>query len=212
MWEIPSYVVMLDGGSAKQTGFDYNMWTWSSMSANDFRDVMIENLNLRYNGNRAPFFMGSHTNYYSPETNDAHGPAPYFGEMRTAVEEFIDYALSLPDVRMVRGIDIINWMRDPVALAGTNIAGKNSKNAVFAGQLAIRSLSNSKISFIAPKAGTYKLGVYSSNGRQIASIADRHFHAGLNNVSWNRRSLSKGMYFVSVRGNNEKLSHSLVVD
>jgi hypothetical protein len=209
MWEIPSYVVILEDGS-KQTGFDYNMWTWSAMSPDRFVEIMKANLDARYNGNRAPFFMGSHTNYYSPEPNDAHGPAPHYAEMRTAIEEFIDYALSLPDVRMVRGIDIINWMKSPVALGGTNAAF--NKTASRANELALNSVTPSNITFSVPKTGVYKLGVFSMNGRNISSIADRKFNAGVNKVTWSGNNLSKGMYFVSIRGNNEKYSHRLVID
>jgi hypothetical protein len=62
------------------------------------------------------FFLlwGAHTDYYDtkytfPENADT-------SERQAAIEEFINYALSKPEVRVRPYIDVLNWMKNPEPL------------------------------------------------------------------------------------------------
>jgi hypothetical protein len=67
----------------------------------EFLAILKYTLDLRLEGNRAPFMVGGHTALY---------PAIDPGRRR-AIEEFIDYALSKPEVRFVTPLQLIGWMR-----------------------------------------------------------------------------------------------------
>ena len=89
--------------SGKITGYDYNLLEMAKVSGNEFLAILKHSLDLRLEGNRAPFIFGGHTELYplaSPER-------------REALEKFIDYALSHPQVRFVSTTHLIDWMRNP---------------------------------------------------------------------------------------------------
>lgn len=119
LWEVPVYALMvppalqekvrkLDPGmdQAKITGFDYNLWTLYQLEPEEFTQVLNYNLDLALAGNRAPFTFGTHSDDYG-----AMNPG-----RRKALLDFIDYALSKPEVRFVGPNRIIDWMKAPRGL------------------------------------------------------------------------------------------------
>lgn len=137
LWEIPLHVFMVpkdercgqygvaeglrqrvhdgiasDGGwewpieSGKLTGLDWNVFEQARLSGGDFLAILKHTLDLRLAGNRAPFMVGGHTQLY-PESEPVR---------RAAMEAFILYALSKPEVRLVTPQQMLQWLRDPVAL------------------------------------------------------------------------------------------------
>lgn len=134
LWELPTYILLLppdevaeeygfepglrvkvndakpyiEGSEWKMTGFDYNLWYTDSaapmLEPNEFLAVLKYNLDLRLAGNRVPFMLGAHIDEYTTE------------ERRGAIEDFIQYALSKPEVRIVSFKKIIDWLNNPVAL------------------------------------------------------------------------------------------------
>lgn len=106
--KINGYKSYLEGSDWKITGFDYNLWFTDSeepmMTPAEFTGVLKYNLDLRLSGNRAPFMLGAHIDLY--ET----------AERREALEAFIEYALSKPEVRFVNMSQILAWLNDPVAV------------------------------------------------------------------------------------------------
>ena len=92
--------------SAKITGYDYNLLEMANLSGPEFLTILKYAFDLRQAGNRAPFIFGGHTALYPLSRPDR----------RKALEEFIDYALSHPEVRFVSPIELIEWMRDPEPL------------------------------------------------------------------------------------------------
>jgi peptidoglycan/xylan/chitin deacetylase (PgdA/CDA1 family) len=100
----------------KITGFDYNLWNNAELSKEEVLGILKYNLDLRLKGNHAPLMFGAHTQYYTQAWADAHSPNANYLEMRAAIGEFIDYALSKPEVRIVPAKDIINWCTNPVPL------------------------------------------------------------------------------------------------
>ena len=140
LWELPNHLLMVPKDSEcakygikkglwkrikekipyldshKITGFDYNLWSYAKLSKKEVLGILKYNLDLRLKGNRAPFMFGAHTQYYTQEWVDAHNTNATYQEMRAAIREFIDYALSKPEVRIVPAKKIIEWCTNPVPL------------------------------------------------------------------------------------------------
>jgi len=115
LWKrIKNKIPYLDGH--KITGFDYNLWSNAQLNKAEVLGILKYNLDLRLKGNRAPFMFGAHTQFYTQEWADTHAAKATYEEMREAISEFIDYALSKPQVRIVPAKDIINWCTNPVPL------------------------------------------------------------------------------------------------
>jgi len=67
----------------------------------DVFNIYKENFDMNYNNNRAPFGVFLH--------------APWFTDKNTrALNQFMDYAMSLPDVWAITTRQLIEWMKDPV--------------------------------------------------------------------------------------------------
>ncbi len=140
LWELPNCVLMIPKNSEcakygikkglwhrmkkelpyldghKITGFDYNLWSDAKLSKAEVLGILKYNLDLRLKGNRAPFMFGAHTQYYTDDWAQVNAPNATVQQMREAITEFVDYALSKPQVRIRPAIDIIRWCQHPVAL------------------------------------------------------------------------------------------------
>ena len=103
-----------DVDSGKITGFDYNLWVSFRMTKAEFLATMKYTLDLRLAGNRAPFMFGAHPDTYSSKYTAV--PNASLEERQQAIEEFLDYALSKPEVRVVPNQEILSWVRNPVPL------------------------------------------------------------------------------------------------
>jgi peptidoglycan/xylan/chitin deacetylase (PgdA/CDA1 family) len=135
LWELPVYAVIVppddqaarygiapglrnrlkaiqswfDTESGKITGFDYNLWVSFRMTKEEVLATLKYSLDQRLRGNRAPFLIGTHTDYYSSKYTAAPSATPR--QRQEAIEEFIDYALSKPEVRVVSQKKVLDWMR-----------------------------------------------------------------------------------------------------
>lgn len=104
---------MIEGGwdwtdeTPKITGMDWNVFIQAKLDGADFLAILKYNFDLRMAGNRAPFMVGGHTALF-PDTEP---------ERRAAMEAFIDYVLSKPEVRLVTPQQLVEWLRQPMALA-----------------------------------------------------------------------------------------------
>ncbi len=108
------YQDWFDVESGKITGLDYNMWVQFRMTKAEFLATLKYTLDLRLQGNRAPFMFGAHTDYYSskyPAVQNATLEA-----RQEAIAEFLDYALSKKVVRVVPMTQILEWVRNPAPL------------------------------------------------------------------------------------------------
>lgn len=92
--------------SGKITGYDWNLLEMAMLSGEDFLAILKYSLDQHLKGNRAPFVFGGHTALYPLSKPDR----------RKALAGFMDYALSHPQVRFVTPLQMIEWMRNPVAL------------------------------------------------------------------------------------------------
>jgi peptidoglycan/xylan/chitin deacetylase (PgdA/CDA1 family) len=99
------------GGSGeptdKITGLDWNVLEAAKCDGPEFLAILKYTLDRRLAGNRAPFMVGGHTALYPADKPDR----------RRAMEDFIAYALTKPEVRFVTGQQLVGWLRAPRALA-----------------------------------------------------------------------------------------------
>ncbi len=120
LWQMPAYPVFRTNGKV-MTGFDYNMWFPAAMTRAEFTNTLKHTLDLRLSGNRAPLLFGAHTGEYTPYSGTQPSGEPDAMQRRAAIEDFIQYALSLKVngqqvVRIVSYSDILDWMKNPVPL------------------------------------------------------------------------------------------------
>lgn len=221
-WELPNHVAMIptveqakkygvnhsiketiiknikwfDSTSNKITMFDYNLWVQAKLSNQEVLCIMKYNLDLRLQGNRAPFMIGAHSEYFHSNKNTSCPAAPDALDRQKVFEEFIEYALSKPDVRVVRPIDIISWCRDPKPLTGTSITQSSATTIQYSFTTTPEGFTLSAPSLRENKK--VKVALYSLLGRELMS------HNGV--VTNNKitipvaKQLSAGMYIISVDG------------
>ncbi|MBN2803862.1 MAG: hypothetical protein JXR91_12280 [Deltaproteobacteria bacterium] len=129
LWEMPVGEFMPEGSWSGVTGFDWNVWCQKKMSKDDAVKLWMDSLKLRMEGNaslyiepnRAPFFIGVHTDIYSEFNDDANtNCSETWTSRRSALEEFITQALAYnKDVRIVSYNEVVSWMQRPIGLDGT---------------------------------------------------------------------------------------------
>jgi hypothetical protein len=106
------------------TALDYNIWKAYGATQQppldpppDFCKTLKFTFDQRYNGNRAPFSAGMHSDNYSlfnKPNDDLYGKDGKF--RRAALKCFVDYIQTKPDTRIVTFKQVIDWMRDPKPL------------------------------------------------------------------------------------------------
>jgi hypothetical protein len=69
---------------------------------------------------------------------------------------------------------------------------------------------NTSISFSLPKAGEYSLKIYNVAGQVVSNINGRG-QVGINNVSWNSRNTSNGVYFYQLNAAGKTATRKMVV-
>ena len=120
-WETPENVFWVPPHLQDKYGVRAGIcdWNWinqSNIPPNEWVEIFQYTLDLRIQSNRAPLHVCIHgqlygiETYYPPETVDA------ITARREALLEMLDYALSQAAVRVVAPMDVINWMRNPVAI------------------------------------------------------------------------------------------------
>ncbi|KMQ52967.1 chitin deacetylase [Chitinispirillum alkaliphilum] len=130
LWELPCYNYALPpglrgkAGASSIPGLDYNVWTHkkyggAEFTSPEFTEILKYNLDQRIHGNRAPMLVGLHADIYSDIKNKDYPRSGTARERQLAIENFIAYAIgTYPEVRIVRAVDVISWMRNPAALGG----------------------------------------------------------------------------------------------
>lgn len=114
--KIKSNQKWFDTSVGKYTMFDVNFWNNAKLNDKDALAIMKYNLDLRLASNRAPLMIGAHSENYASKTNASFPNVPAARDRQVVIEEFIKYALTKPEVRVVPGKDIIEWCMNPVAL------------------------------------------------------------------------------------------------
>ena len=111
--------------TGKMVGMDITMVLDAQMSKAEALATLKYTLDQRLAGNRAPMIFVGHTHVYEAGWN---GNAPNVSDLtqrRGIIQDFVNYALSKPDVRIRPVTDIVTWMKTPVPL-GTCTAETNA--------------------------------------------------------------------------------------
>lgn len=103
--------------SGKMTSFDWNLFFEFHLTKKETLATLKYSLDQRIAGNRCPFTFGAHSEIYSHNFQKAKNITVQ--ERKEVLEEFIDYALSFPFVRLVSAIELLTWLENPVALTET---------------------------------------------------------------------------------------------
>jgi peptidoglycan/xylan/chitin deacetylase (PgdA/CDA1 family) len=118
--ELKKRVDYFNPEDGKITGFDWNLWTAFSMTKKEVEAVLKYTLDLRLKGNRAPFLIGMHSDMYNSKyknNNDSDNQVvENYIQCQEAIENFINYALSKEEVRIVPIKSVLVWMNNPISL------------------------------------------------------------------------------------------------
>ncbi len=112
--KIKTKISWFDEADGKIPCFDYNLFYEYGLNRKEVLAVLKYSFDLRYNGNRAPFQLGGHSDIYSNKY-PISGAADYL-ERQWVIEQFVDYVLAKPDTRIVPARYIIQWCRNPIPL------------------------------------------------------------------------------------------------
>jgi hypothetical protein len=104
--------------SGKITGVDYTLLIEAGVTGDEMRAILEYNLDLHLSGNHSPLVFVAHSHLYAFSTPEDDPDTPSDAERKArwkGLTEFIAYALTKPEVRVVAGKDIIEWMRAATA-------------------------------------------------------------------------------------------------
>ena len=96
------------------TGFDWNMWHDAELDAEQTVRSLMHTLYRNLGGNRAPFTVGVHSQYYFTQRGNDF-PKILQNKRRDSFEEFVGRASRLKDVFFVSADMVIRWMQNPVS-------------------------------------------------------------------------------------------------
>ncbi len=201
LWEIPVYTVgENDLMWPPITGFDSSVLTQANGSK---YELMLKNsidYRMKPGGNRAPLTVGLHSDTYA-ESNPSgtnYDDALDLAGRKAALTNFIEYALTFPEVRFVTAIQLIEWMRNPIPLgrtAGTSIQNVKTVNGIAP---SIRSEGNS-LSLTVPQSGNYSVSIVNALGRVVGKESISALKGATNMLS-STDALSTGVYFYTIAG------------
>lgn len=193
MWEMPVYQ-FTDG----TTGFDYNAWT-GGLSGSAYCSKLKSNLDHRLSTNRCPMLIGVHSDYYASTNTDFDKlVSAKLAARRQAIADFITYALTKPDVRIVAYVDAINWMRKPVGLGQTKVSA--AQNHGVSGEQRISVTNSGLIKISVPFHGIYAVSIYTQSGKRILHAPGKYYTAGDYTNALPLQICAGGLYVITVRG------------
>lgn len=123
IWEFPVYTFNqpdpTDPAKVKTrvTGFDFNLF--KALSCADALTTLKFSFDQRRSGNKSPFSMNLHSDYYSAINNpnvDKEFTCKDHTNRQKVLTDFIEYAQGFADTRFVPFVKVIEWMRSPKAL------------------------------------------------------------------------------------------------
>lgn len=180
-----------DAANGKITGLDYNLYYFQEYNLNkaEALGVLKYTLDLRMQGNRAPFLLGVHSQYYNDVWNSNSPNIASSADRRAVLEEFVSYALeTYPDVRVTTMKNVMEWCRNPVALRSGGTA-TSAKAVAKKQQLAIQG---NRVRLNSNRPITMEL--FSLSGQKIASKEVGSFN-GI--CQWRvNQGIAKGTYIV----------------
>lgn len=98
----------------KVPGLDSSLFDQFKMSKNEALAVLKYSLDQRLKGNRVPFTLVGHSGMYSNKYQKLDKTTAE--SRREVLKEFLEYALSKPDVRVVSAAQLLAWLSLPESL------------------------------------------------------------------------------------------------
>lgn len=123
-----------DTQSGKIESGDYNLFYMAGLSGPEVLAILKYNLDMRLAGNKAPMTFLAHSTHYDDQFDLWVPTQSNAEERRKALSDFLDYALSKSDVRIVSHLELVNWMEDPQALPPKCDAEKWQSEHAYANQ------------------------------------------------------------------------------
>jgi hypothetical protein len=100
--------------SAKIYGGDYTLLIDAGVTGDEMRAILEYNLDLHLSGNRSPLIFDAHAHLYAFSTPDDNPDTPTDADRKArwqGLTDFITYALTRPEVRVVTMGDVLVWMQ-----------------------------------------------------------------------------------------------------
>jgi hypothetical protein len=108
------YPSIYDGARGKIAGLDYTLLMDAKVTGDEMAAILAYNLDLHLAGNRSPliFIAHSHLYAYSSPDDNPDTPSPAERDARwKGLTDFINYAMSKPEVRIVATRDVLAWVQ-----------------------------------------------------------------------------------------------------
>jgi prepilin-type processing-associated H-X9-DG protein len=232
LWELPNHVIMIppdnqcgqygvdhsiknviiqnidwfDANSNKFTCFDYNIWAQAKLNKAETLALLKYALDLRLQGNRAPFMIGAHSDYFH-KGKDTDCPSITLKDRQEVFEEFIAYALTKDVVRIVPAIKIIEWCRNPVALGQTGTISHNRHSLKKTAIGVIKNIIQFHFSQV-PEGTAVPVRLFNLKG---AMIAEKNIAIDNNKkAEWNTGVIAGGLYVLQIHG-KEIINHPVTL-
>ncbi|ERP31924.1 polysaccharide deacetylase family protein [Chitinivibrio alkaliphilus] len=190
----------------KITMFDYNLWAQAGLNNEEVLAIMKFTFDRRMEGNRAPLMIGAHSEYFHHDKDGSCENASDTRGRQKVFEDFLEYALSHPEVRVVRPIDIISWMRNPVPLEGDFETSVSQESFRESGSISAEVVSEGfHINHGASLPTTrINISLYTVQGRRITQdVVD--VQSG--SFMWNPDiSLTPGAYILQINGTPHRVN------
>ncbi len=193
--------------TGKIRGLDYDMFVDAKMTKAEFLACLKYSFDLRYNGNRSPMVFGTHSDQYATNADGWEAPNATVAERQQAIEEFIIYALTKEETRVVSAKQLMDWMRDPVALEGTFI----QNNSFIQDKMVSITVNGGRMLFDGLALGKIaSIKLYSAQGRCTAVVSSVTIDKG--HFIWKPESyLARGVYTVKIDTGRNKVFKRIIV-
>ena len=161
--------------TGKLVGMDITMFLDARMTRAEVVATLKYTLDQRLasGGNRAPLVFVGHTHVYQSAW-DGTPNVPSLADRRGAIQDFMDYALSKPEVRIRPVADIVAWMNNPVAL-GSSAAPERTEGGTVttsAGTLCNSSTETAAKAYDNASASKWCINVAPTTSSPLSTVYD----------------------------------------
>ncbi|MBN1983342.1 MAG: polysaccharide deacetylase family protein [Chitinivibrionales bacterium] len=211
IWELPVYAVPASRTVAsshgsrsaqKMTGLDYNLWIDNAnggahLTKEQFVSSLKRALDERLAGNRSPLIFGAHSDFYSSAWPHGSKTQATLRQRQQAIEEFVSYALTKPEVRVVPHKDIITWCKNPVPLTKNTAQGASRPLSAKISTTLLRRNGVVVGPFDALSASVAQIRLVSLDGASVLVATDFDMQQKRLCITA-KRNLAAGVYILSV--------------
>lgn len=189
------------GYDGKIGGVDFTLWNLYGMDRDESAAILRYSLDKSYEGNRAPFHYVIHSDYYSDnDFNSNNFPSiPSCEDRRGVLVDFINYAMTLKDVRFISSAQLIDWLRAPVPLTGSGGTAISNSEAV--PQNCKIFSSGSDLHINVSQAGSYSITLMTMQGRIIRKF-NHYLGVGNSSLNLSKEGLASQIYLVNISDEN----------